>query len=399
MRILLDYRPALRVRSGVGEYVHQLAKALAHARVDRAPERRAGDRRAGQNADTVEVFTSSWKDRPDPNALADLGEAVRVSDRRLPVRLLNLAWHRVGWPPVEWLTGHRYDVVHTPYPLLLPSNGAARLCSIHDLDFLDHPERTSGEVRRDYPGLVRLHAHLADGIMVPSKHIGSLVEQRLEVEPGVISVCPLGVPAWEERPRPLEAESRSRSGYILFLSTLHPRKNVGGLLEAYGRLVDRVPSLPPLVLAGGLTEEARPWLESLNRPPLAGRVEYRGYVRDEARQSLYEGARLLVLPSFDEGFGLPVVEAMSLGVPVVAADRGSLPEVVGDAALLVNPDDPESIAHAMEELLSSDALASTLVTKGKLRALQFTWARAAEITRGAYERAIDRRAARGHATR
>jgi hypothetical protein len=109
----MDYRPALRQRTGVGEYVHQLARALA--------ERRAGDRRAGLNGDSVEVFTSSWKDRPAPAAVSDLGPAVRVIDRRIPVRLLNAGWHRLGWPSVEWLAGRAYDVVHSPTPMLVPS--------------------------------------------------------------------------------------------------------------------------------------------------------------------------------------------------------------------------------------------------------------------------------------
>jgi glycosyltransferase involved in cell wall biosynthesis len=109
--------------------------------------------------------------------------------------------------------------------------------------------------------------------------------------------------------------------------------------------------MPDLVLAGKATEEARPWLDRLQRAPLAGRVRHIGYVNPANRQELYTGARLLVMPSFEEGFGLPVLEAMTFGVPVVASGRGSLPEVLGDAGTLVNPDDPIEIAGAITRMV------------------------------------------------
>jgi glycosyltransferase involved in cell wall biosynthesis len=389
VRILIDYRPALRHRTGVGEYVHQLACALAAQRVDRSAERRAGDRRAFSHADGLEVFTSSWKDRPSAAALAELGPSTRVVDRRIPVRVLNAAWHRLEWPPVEWLTGHAYDVVHSPSPLLIPSSQAARLVTIHDLDFLFHPDRTRAEVRRDYPALAARHAMRADGVIVPSDHVAALVAGHLRVPPARISVCPLGVARWA---RPVSGELGQPDGrYLLFLGTIELRKNVRGLLEAYALLRARREDAPPLVLAGELTPEAAPLQALCARPPLSGSVEFRGYVPPEDRQALYEGARLLVLPSFDEGFGLPVAEAMSLGVPVVASNRGALPEVSGDAALLVDPDDPAAIGQAIERVLCDHGLARRLAREGRCRAEAFTWARAALLHRAAYERAIDAR--------
>ncbi len=122
MRILVDYRPALRERTGVGEYIHQLVRAYA-----------AG----GQ--DEVAVLTSSWKDRPAPGLAAELN--AQVIDRRVPVRVLNYAWHRLEWPPVEALAGG-VDVVHAAHPLLIPARSAAQVITIHDLFFLSAPERT-----------------------------------------------------------------------------------------------------------------------------------------------------------------------------------------------------------------------------------------------------------------
>ena len=372
MRILVDYRPALRQRSGVGEYVHQLARALA-----------------GREDDRVDAFTSSWKDRPAPADIADLGTGVHVADRRIPVRWLNASWHRLGWPPVEWLTGRSYDVVHSPAPLLLPSKGAAGVITIHDLDFLAHPERTRAEMRHAYPALVARHAAAADGIIVVSEHVAEKAGRLLRIDPERISVCPHGIPRWAPSPR---VEPGSPAGrYVLFLGTLEPRKNVDGLLAAYAGLIARRPDAPPLKLAGAAVAGATSWRNAISYPPLVGKVDYHGYVSDGDRQAVYAGARLLVLPSFDEGFGMPVVEAMSLGIPVVASTRGALPEVSGGAALLVDPEDVSGLSQAMERVLFESGLARRMGEDGLRRAAGFNWARTAQLTRAAYERAIEAR--------
>ncbi len=373
MRVLIDYRPALRERSGVGEYTHQLAKALLLAY---PPSPAAGAR-------DLTIFSSSWKDRLA--VTPDLRGATCV-DRRVPVRLLNLAWHRFGWPPAEALAGREFDVTHSLHPLLLPSRAAAQVVMIHDLDFLTHPERTRAEIRRDYPGLVRDHARRADRIVVPSQFPAREVERQLGVGAERIAICPPGAPDWTPREAPAE------DAYILFFSTLEPRKNVVGLLDAYERLLlGPAISVPDLVLAGKATEEARPWLDRLRRAPLAGRVRHIGYVDPAGRQALYAGARLLVMPSFEEGFGMPVLEAMRSGVPVVASNRGSLPELLGEAGPLVNPDDPVEIAASMARVLDDDAYAAACAAKGVLRARQFNWDRTARLVYDAYRQAIEHR--------
>lgn len=377
MRVLIDYRPALRQRSGVGEYTHQLATALLLA-YPPSPTNSPLD---------LTIFSSSWKDRLA--VTADLRGATAI-DLRVPVRMLNLAWHRFGWPPAEALTGREFDVTHSLHPLLLPSRDAAQVVMIHDLDFLAHPERTRAEIRRDYPGLVRDHAHRAARILVPSQFTATEVERQLGVAAERIAICPPGAPDWAPRPGP------PSDGYVLFFSTLEPRKNVGGLLDAYERLVGRK-AVPDLVLAGKATEEARPWLERINRPPLAGHVRHIGYVEPADRQALYAGARLLVMPSFEEGFGVPVLEAMTFGVPVVASNRGSLPEVLGDAGPLVNPDEPDEIAAAMARVLDDDGYASACTAKGVLRARQFSWHRTAQSVYDVYRQAAAGRPSGGGA--
>jgi glycosyltransferase involved in cell wall biosynthesis len=379
VRVLLDYRPALRDRSGVGEYGHQLARALLCAFPGNA------DRDANRTLDLT-LFSSSWSDRLHPRP--DL-EGARYIDRQVPVRVLNFAWHRLQWPSAEALTGRTFDVTHSLHPLLMPARQAAQVVTIHDLNFLAHPERTRAEIRRDYARLVRTHATRADRVIVVSHFTAREVQRQLGVPAERISVCPPGAPEWTSR------ANHPKPGYVLFLGTLEPRKNVGGLLDAYERLLGTTAGqsaagrVPELVLAGNATEASRDWLDRLARAPLAGHVRHIGYVQPADRRALYEGARLLVQPSFEEGFGIPVLEAMTLGVPVVASDRGALPEVLGDAGLLVDPNDSDGMGAAIQRMLEDETLAAACAAKGVLRSRQFTWELTARRVFDTYQQARD----------
>jgi glycosyltransferase involved in cell wall biosynthesis len=380
MRVLIDYRPALRGRSGAGEYTHELAAALI-----------ARSAAGGCGRVDITLFSSSWKDRL---TLAPELAGVTAVDCRIPVTLLNLAWHRLGWPSAEMLTGRAFDVTHSSHPLLLPARAAAQVVTIHDLDFLSHPERTRAEIKRDYPVLARRHAHLADAVIVPSRFTAGEVERLLDVGPGRIAVCPPGAPDWSPRIR------APRDGYLLFLGTLEPRKNVGLLLDAYERLLETqhgrgsaaAGPVPELLLAGRATPAADPWLARLARPPLAGHARHIGYVEPEQRRALYEGARLLVLPSLDEGFGIPVLEAMTVGVPVVASRRGALPEVLDGAGVLVDPLDAADLAAGLARLLDDQGFAAACVAHGLARAGAYRWTDTAARVCAAYHQAITHRA-------
>jgi len=376
VRVLIDYRPALRQRSGVGEYTHELARALITAFPPNGP---------GGRLDLT-LFSSSLKDRFIPGA--ELAGAASV-DRRVPVSLLNFAWHRLNWPAAETLARGAFDVTHSLHPLLLPARDAAQVITIHDLNFLSHPERTRAEIRRDYPALARDHARRADAIIVVSQFTAREVEQSFDVPRARISVCSPGAPAWPPREGP-----PADGGYVLFFGTLEPRKNLGGLLDAYERLAARRRDLPSLVIAGQATDAARVWLDRLAGEPLRSLVRHIGYVDPSRRRALYEGARVLVQPSFEEGFGIPVLEAMALGVPVIAANRGALPEVVGDAGLIIDPENADELAAAIERVVDDGELAAGLAASGVRRARQFSWARTAQHVHAAYERAIERRRTR-----
>ncbi len=365
MRILLDYRPALKQRSGVGEWVHGLARAIL--------EWSACQSEPGRKVELT-LFTSSWKDRPSAEMVAELAPAAFI-DRKVPVSVLNLAWNRLGWPPVEALAGRGFDVVLAPHPLLVPARSGVKAITIHDLDFLDHPERTRAEVRRDYPALARAHAARADVVVVVSEDTARQVEARLGVPRSRMVLCGSGVPAWAAAIP--SRDGVDSDGYLLFVGSLDARKNIKGLLEAYRLLVALRPTAPRLVLVGRETPEAAPWLESVRSGPLSGRVEVKGYVSEFERRASYLGARVLVYPSLHEGFGLPALEAMAVGVPVVASNRGALPEIVGDAGLLVNPDDPAAIAKAVDRMLGDERFARECAIRGRARSREFTWAASA----------------------
>ena len=370
MRILIDYRPALRQPTGVGLWVARLVEALAE--------------RQGANGLEITVFSSSFKDR----LTAAVPPGARRVDRRVPGAVLNWLWHRRQWPAVESLAPGPFDVVHSPSPLLIPTRDAAQLVTIHDVDFLVHPERGAREIRRDYPVLARAHAHRADGIVVPSAHTGDEVACRLELPRDRIVVCPNGAPDWPTRTRPHAA------GHLLFVGTITPRKNVDRLLTAYAQVRAHRPGTPPLVLAGQSAPEAGPTLARLTHPSLAGHVRHEGYVDDRRLRTLYEEAVMVVLPSLAEGFGIPALEAMTVGVPVVAAERGALPEVVGDAGLLVDPLDVHALAAAIDSVLTDDQLRDRLSAAGIARAKRFSWRASAAALTGAYAEAIERRRAR-----
>jgi glycosyltransferase involved in cell wall biosynthesis len=371
VRILIDYRPALRERTGVGQYVHELTSALQ-------PQLGPGE--------SLTLFSSSWKDRLDS---AVVPGAARV-DRRIPVRVLNLAWHRLEWPPIESLAG-RVDVAHSAHPLLMPARKALRVVTVYDLDFLDHPERTRAEIRRDYRSLASAHVRRADLVIVISDYTAGLVRTRLEVEGGRLAVCRPGAPRTPQRDRPLQV------GPILFVGTIEPRKNLPLLFAAYERIVARRPDVPALVLAGRTVEQSAGILQDLaRRAGLAGRVRYLGYIGDDERERLYREASMLVLPSLEEGFGMTAVEAMQIGVPVIASRRGALPEVVGDAGTLIDPTREIDLARAIEDLLADPDKRLRHAEAGVARARMFSWTRSAAVLLEAYRETMARaRAGRG----
>lgn len=370
VRVLVDYRPALRARTGIGEYVHELARAFAAGPSPRP---------------TVTLFSSSWRDRLSPERMAEF-PGVAVVDRAVPVAALGWAWRRWGLPTIEHLAGS-HDVAHSPTPLRLPARHAAQVVTVFDLHFLDRPADV-GPAERAMAARVHTEVARADHVIAGSRYAADLVTTRLGIDADRVTTTPLGAPHWAPQVREARGDSPGRA--LLFLGTLETRKNVGLVLDAYEHLLARGHDVPPLVLAGGLGAGGAAWIERAVRAPLAAHVTVTGYVGDAERQALYTSARAVVVPSLDEGFGLPALDAMACGVPVIATPVGALPEVLGEAAMFAPLGAPELWADAILRTFDATHL-TDLRARGLARAARFTWAATAAATLGAYQSAVTAR--------
>ena len=368
LRIAIDIRPALLRGTGVGTFVEQLVSALDSL----------------DGGHRLLLFTSSWSDRWPRGRLEGLQRS-QLFDRRWPVRLLNLLWHRLGWPPVERFVGPA-DVLHSPTPLLLPGRGA-KVVTLHDLHFLRHPEHTRGEVRRDYAGLLRRHLAGADAVVAVSEATAREAEELLGLAPERVVVCGEDAAPLFDRP-PSEGELRDSESlapqpFFLFVGTIEPRKNLPDLLRAYAALQTAHPELR-LVLAGERGWSLGPFEEALGSLPEPSRVVVTGYRDQVALRALYRRAVALVMPSLCEGFGLPLVEAMACGCPLIVAERSAMPEVAGDAALYWRGDHPEELAALMEMVLADGELHEDLGARSRRRRSAFSWRASAETVLALY---------------
>ena len=368
MRVAIDIRPALRRGTGVGMFVEQLVLALDGLRGDHS----------------LRLFTSSSKDRWPADRLAGL-KRCEVIDRRWPVRLLNLLWARFGRPRIEHFVG-KVEIAHSPTPLLLPSR-AKRVVTLHDLWFLRRPEHTRAEIRRDYAPLIRRHVSAADAVVAVSAATADEAVELIGAPRGRMVICREDAsPLFDEKPTEHElawADNIVPGPFILFVGTIEPRKNLETLLRAFGIVQSRYPELR-LVIAGGRGWGCEPFDEALEKLSDPGKVIVTGYIEQTAIRALYHRAAAMAMVSHCEGFGLPVVEAMACGCPLVLAQRSALPEVAGKAALYCGGDDEGEIAEQLTKLLEDSDLRADLVRRGGERRKEFSWALTAEIVLALY---------------
>jgi glycosyltransferase involved in cell wall biosynthesis len=258
------------------------------------------------------------------------------------------------------------------------------VCTFHDL-FVMTGDYSSPEFRTRFTEQARRAAQLSDLIIAVSHFTAGQVEHLLQTAASRIRVIPHGVVLPPEPLRGAGMEVSTRENVVLFVGAIQRRKNIARLVQAF----ERMPGTWRLILAGapdgyGAAEELR----AVEDSPRRGAIEVLGYVSSGLLEALYQRARIFAFPSLDEGFGMPVLEAMAHGVPVLTSNRSALPEVAGDAALLVNPEDTHALGDALLRLASDEDLRTELIRRGLERARQFTWDSAVESTWNVYHEII-----------
>ena len=372
-RIALDYTPAYEQTGGIGRYVRELANALAL--VDTSNEYRlfvAGASR--EKLPTLPGDNFSWM----PTSITP--------------RWLHRFWHRARIPlPVELLTGP-VDLFHATDFVLPPTRPATlTLLTVHDLSFVRVPSAASPPLRKYLDTVVPRSVKAADHILADSLATKADLIELYETREGKVTVLYSGV---DERFQPVTDTqtidaTKDRYGlggtsYFLSVGTIQPRKNYSRVIEALSAIRTAGHDLH-YVIAGGagwLEDEMR---RTIERTGMTEFVHMPGFVEDHDLPALYSGARALVMASLYEGFGLPILEAMSCGTPVITSNLSSLPEVAGDAAMLVDPYSTDAIRDAIFEIEHDFATRKRLIDSGYEQAKRFSWRNSATQLKSIYD--------------
>ena len=370
-RVLVDATAVPADQGGVGRYVDGLVQALAVAGADLALAcQRSDAERYSRMAPEATVV-------PGPAAIAH--------------RLARLAWEQTGLPLVAQQVGA--DVVHSPHYTMPLRAGRPVVVTVHDATFFTESEMHSSVKGTFFRSATRAALRRAARVIVPSKATRDELIRVLEADATLLDVAYHGVdqqtfhvPTAQEKDRVQARLGLAGQPYLAFLGTLEPRKNVPGLVRGWVKACESRADAPALVLAGGSgwddTIDA-----AISEVPSHLRVLRPGYLRLTDLPGFLGGALLVTYPSHGEGFGLPVLEAMACGVPVLTTPRLSLPEVGGDAVAYTEPD-PAAIAASLVALIEDPAKRARLGEAGHQRSLEFTWAASAEVHLAAYSRAI-----------
>lgn len=365
LRVAVDATPLLGERTGVGAFVAGALGALS----------------ADPGLD-LSGYALSLRARGGlPEALP---AGVRPLARPMPAGALLQAWARADQPPAEWWTGP-VDVVHGTNFCVPPTRRAGQVVTVHDLTPVRFPQLAHRSTAL-FPTLVRRALRRGAQVHTPSAFVAAEVIELLGADPERVTPVHHGVP---ERPAP--TGGRPVEGpYVLALGTIEPRKGFPDLVAAFDAVAAAHPELR-LVVAGPDGWGIEAFQQALDRAAHADRVVRLGWVDPSRAAALLAGASVLAFPSLYEGFGLPPLEAMAAGVPVVATRAGALPEVLGDAACLVPAGDHEALAEALALVLDDAELRAGLVSRGREQVARFSWQDCATGLVGLYRRAAEGR--------
>jgi glycosyltransferase involved in cell wall biosynthesis len=386
VRVGIDVAGALRPETGVGRYTRELTRGLSAL----APELE------------LVLFCNSFRTRDIGRALDLPGPIVNP---RIPARLLLFAWERLHWPSIEAFTG-RVDVFHTSDWVHPPQHKGATVTTVLDVGALAHPEWYAPEVVEIHRRKNQAAADKATAIIAISEFSRREFLSVHDIEPDRVKVVYPGV---SPNFRPLDLERATATArrlglsqpFLLYVGTQERRKNVVGLVEIFARVAKHRPEvmlaivgMRPDVEAIGVhgvehwsAKEVRHRIVGLGE---VGSVHILGHVSPDDLLALYTAAQAFLYPTFYEGFGLPALEAMACGLPVVASSRSAVPEIVGDAGLLVDPDDSETFGAEVLRILEDNDLRERCRRRGLQRASLFTWEMTARRTLQVYDEAVGR---------
>jgi len=354
MRVALDGTPLLGARTGVGEVVGGLLGALA----DRS------------DIDAV-AYAITWAGRGE--LVSAVPPSVEVATRPFPARVVRELWPRFPEPRIERWTG-KVDIVHAlnfvAPPALVPV-----IVMVHDLTFVRFPELCTPDTLR-YPAAIRTALARGAHVHVPSDFIATEVREEFHLPPERVTRIYSGLAPTRGGDAAAGRRRADAERYVLALGTVEPRKNLPMLVAAFDAVANADPEVR-LVVAGPDGWGTDAFTEAVARAHHRSRVHRLGWVDERGRRDLLAGASAFAYPSLYEGFGLPPLEAMAAGTPVVAARAGAIPEIVGDAAELVDPGDPDAWSEALQLVLDDPTRSAQLVSLGVERAARFTWERAA----------------------
>ncbi len=375
MRIALNYTAAIRQGAGIGTYVRNLFAAMLE-----------------QDAQTRYTLLTSGRataEHPFPEA-----ENVRGRNLLIPDRYLNVLWYRWRTPllPATLFTGP-VDIYHGPDFTLPPLPRRVRkVVTIHDLAFLEHPEYAVPSLASYLSKVVPEAVEAADVVATVSHEVGRTLVKHFGTPPEKLTVIPNGVgPHFRRITDPVllgatQHKFNLKFPLVLAVGTLEPRKNHAGLIKAFYKAQQKKNGPAMLAIAGGpgwMYDEPKQLVEELH---LEKKVRFLGRVTDLELVTLYSMATLFAFPSFFEGFGVPPIEAMACGAPVITSNTSALPEVAQDAALLVDPHDIDALTDAITRLTEDASLREELRQKGYERAKQYTWAMSARKMLAVYQK-------------
>ena len=379
MRIGIDYTAAVRQGAGIGRYTRSLIRALA----DLDAESR------------YTLFVAGGWGEGD--GLGDWPANFRVRSVPVSDRWLHILWQRLRLPvPIQVATGP-LDVFHSPDFVLPPVGRTPAVLTVHDLSFLRVPQHFVTGFREYLESAVGRAVNRARHILADSESTKRDLSELLEVDPERVTVVYPGVEAHFKQVKDETVLEGVRRRYelpehfVLGLGTLQPRKNFEGLVDAFARLLgsgNEVPGIEDLclVIIGGQGWMSDEILARVDSAGLRERVHFPGFADDEDLPAIYTLAEVFAFPTWYEGFGIPVIEAMACGTPVVAADNSSLPEAVGGAGLMVEAADTDGLADALARLLADKALRTRLVGAGFEQAKRFRWDDSARSLLSVYRR-------------